>query len=283
MVWLMDDARKNYMAPADYDNATLSPDTTSIQTLGRLETILIYNPQALTNDITRRSVGGAITGAAIGGIAGATGFGGLSEAGTAVGGFGGAIAGMAIGGVAGYFGGNLLGSDNLFRFRINPQTFKQNESKIRNFEKTMRGWETSYGGENMVSLEFSGTTGYMLPPEFLRDLGVYDVRMSLAWWNFSRFNKFYQDNDKRGEQLHLVFWARLFEGHLTKMSFQLNSDDPFQSKYTFTFMAYPDKIRGLTSLLPSWMSGVLNFSENGFTLGQQLSGGLSGGRGIMGW
>ena len=246
--------------------------------LGRLETILIFNPEALWNDITAKpsTAGGAlgaITGGAIGASIGAR-VSGRSTGGT----LGGALVGAGTGFAVGYFGTGLLTSDNLFRFRVNPQTFKQSESKIRNFYKTMRGWETSYGGENMIKLSFTGTTGWMLPPGILRDMGINDIRLSLAYWNLSRFNKFYQDTDRRGTHLKMIFLARVFSGHLIDFDWSWSADDPNQIKYTFSFMVYPDKIKGVTSLFPEWLHGIMNATELTWTLGQQLA----GGRGVTG-
>ena len=83
--------------------------------LGRLETILIFNPEALWNDITAKpSVAGGALGTIAGGAIGAR-VSGRDTGGT----LGGALVGAGTGFAVGYFGTGLLTSDNLFRFRIN--------------------------------------------------------------------------------------------------------------------------------------------------------------------
>jgi len=256
--------------------------------IGRLETVIIYNPSALlsafssggSGPLSSHGIGGVLSGTAAGAAIG----GGISGGKGALFGAGigasAAIAGQgtSIGNIIGGIGEVASSEDILFRFRINPQSFKQNESKIRQFEKTQRGWETSYGGEQMIKLSFNGTTGALIPPSFVRKiLGLDDVRLSLPYWNLCRFNKFFEVCDRRGDRLHMIFWGKLFVGHLMSFSYGLNADDPKQIKYDFTFNAYPGKIRGLTSIFPEWLRGILNMTEFYSNLGSQINAGLDTG------
>ena len=170
--------------------------------------------------------------------------------------------------------GSMLGSDNrLFRFRINPQSFTQTESKIRNHTKTVRGWTSTYGGENMIQLSFQGTSGAMIPWDKLEFLFGKngDTRFSLAWWNLSRFNEFYQDIDTKAREVHLVFWGNVYVGHLTNFNFSLNADDPHQATYNFGFDVYPDKVIGFKDTLPNAVLGLLNMAETTATIAEQLT------------
>lgn len=190
--------------------------------IGSLETIMIYNPEAFRD------------------AANASGF--LSTIWE---------------GVQDFF--SSVANNELYRFRVNPQNYTENHRKVQSFFRTASGIEriSPPKNEDMVPFRFSCITEPFIAPKVLRDIGINDQRLSTPYSSFQRFKRFYSEGDRRGTHLHLIFSGWLIEGHMGDLNIREESEMPVAT-FDFTYFAYPDKIKGLTSLLPQGLQGVLN-------------------------
>lgn len=134
-----------------------------------------------------------------------------------------------------------------FRFFINPTTLQIDINKIVNEVLEKKGWETLQWSETpnqMISLAFAGVTGTMIPPKLMRDLGVRDVKFSMNWMRLQQLQALVlgATND-----LKMLFDGKLYEGYIMGLQYTQDANSPFFIKYSFTFKAYPDRIKNIAS------------------------------------
>lgn len=135
----------------------------------------------------------------------------------------------------------------IFRFFLNPISLDTGVKKIVNPILEKKGWETLQWPatpNEMISMTFSGTTGSLVPIRTLREQGVRDTKYSLNWL---RFQQFQQMIIETVNDLKMLYDGKLYEGYVADFRFQENADTPFAINYTFTFVAYPDRIRNIAA------------------------------------
>lgn len=135
----------------------------------------------------------------------------------------------------------------VFRFFINPTVLNQGISKIVTPVLEAKGWETLQWPETpnqMISMQFQGTTGTIIPIKQMRDLGVRDTKYSLNWLRFQQFQQFILQvtNDVK-----MLYDGKLYEGPIMNLNFTEDANQPFGINYSFQFMAYPDRIRNVAA------------------------------------
>lgn len=143
----------------------------------------------------------------------------------------------------------LVTSSNpgIYRFFINPTNLQMNITKIVTQVLEKKGWETIHWPESpnqMITMAFSGTSGTMIPIRQLREQGVRDTKFSLNWMRFQQFQSLVlgATND-----LKMLYDGKLYEGYVTGLQYVEDANNPFFIQYTFTFMAYPDRIKNIAA------------------------------------
>lgn len=135
--------------------------------------------------------------------------------------------------------GNNVGTidDYVFRFRINPTSVDINRRKLQTV--TEYGWgayDLENFGDSFTTLSFSGTTGFLIPPEPLPSMGIRDIRLSKPYLNLFQLERFYKQTTQR---LLLTLYGRAYMGYLEDLTFKIDGNFPTKIDYRFTFKAHP--------------------------------------------
>ena len=133
----------------------------------------------------------------------------------------------------------------MFRFFINPATIGVSGKKTSRSVLEKKGWDTLHfvGTSNdMITMQFSGTTGSMVPPKKLFEAGINDTKFSVEYQRFQQFFQFFLDYEN---DLRMVYDGKIYDGVLSDLKFDEKADEPFAITYSFTFSAYPDRIRNI--------------------------------------
>lgn len=156
-------------------------------------------------------------------------------------------------------------SDEFFRLRINPDRLEVTKSKITSLTYTKAGHQRSYFGNEVAKFEYSGTTGYFRPPNFIeqglairqitstltqdggaraRDeiarkilSGSVNITQSPVWQKFMRFDRFI---DRMQGDVVLYFDLMIMKGAVTRFTYRRDANDPLQIRYALSFEALPD-------------------------------------------
>lgn len=163
--------------------------------------------------------------------------------------------------------GSLVDTSNpgIFRFFLNPQTLQDKRAKIINKELEKKGWELMHWPESsneMIELDFAGTTGTLVPTRELRAQGIWDTKYSLNWLRFQQLQNLYlqQIND-----LKMVYDGKLYEGAIMNLSFTEDAFQPFFINYSFSFVAYPDRVKNIGA--PNTLFNALPLANTIFSSG----------------
>lgn len=134
-----------------------------------------------------------------------------------------------------------------FRFFINPTTVAFSLRKTAKPILEKKGWDIVHfsGTPNeMIPMKFSGNTGSIVPPIALWSKGIRDTKFSV---NYQRFQQLYELALSASNDLKLFYDGKLYEGMFTDFNFDENANEPFSIRYSFTFSAYPDRTKNITS------------------------------------
>lgn len=144
---------------------------------------------------------------------------------------------------------NLRGGlyPSVFTFFIQPTTLSRSIKKTTLKVLEKKGWDTVHFPDTpteMIPMTFSGTSGSLVPPAVLTAQGIWDTKYSINWMRFKQFEGMVLNakNDMK-----MIYDGSLYEGYLEGLKYDENAEAPFGIKYSFTFWAYPDRIRGLSS------------------------------------
>ena len=148
-----------------------------------------------------------------------------------------------------------------YRFIINPSVLHVGIKKTSKKVLTKGGWEVLYFDETpneMISMRFGGKSGSLMPPSSMVNAGISDPKFSL---NFQRFSQLKNLSLSAANDLRLIYDGTMYTGSLENFDFDVDADNPFLIDYSFTFEAYPDSMKNITSL-SSTVAGVLNVSSS---------------------
>jgi hypothetical protein len=154
-----------------------------------------------------------------------------------------------------------------FRFFINPTKLDFAITKIVNEVLEKKGFETLQWNETpnqMISMTFAGMTGTMMPIQALRALGVRDTKYSVNWMRFQQLQSLVLNTTN---DLKMLYDGKLYEGYLVNFSYTEDANQPFFISYSFTFKAYPDRIKNIAA-----PNTVFSAIPSGSTIANNLSG-----------
>lgn len=137
-------------------------------------------------------------------------------------------------------------SPYLYRFRINPVSMNIRITKDYSATKTGSGWKLRTWGEALRDVTFNGTTGYLRVPDFLRELGIYNIRLSPVYLRFMMFEKFVSDSSN-DVPLVFVIDNKIMKGILTGFSYTIDAKDPFVINFTINAKIYPNGFADIDS------------------------------------
>lgn len=143
----------------------------------------------------------------------------------------------------------LMTSQNpgVFRFFTNPSVLNNGITKIVTPVLEKKGWETLQWPETpnqMITMQFSGTTGTIIPIKALRDQGIRDTKFSLNWMRFQQLQQLVL---QATNDMKMLYDGKLYEGPIMNFNFVEDANQPFFINYSFLFMAYPDRIRNIAA------------------------------------
>lgn len=167
----------------------------------------------------------------------------------------------------------------------NPSKESRQQTKNIQFNLTDGGYVILNWGNGPINLTFTGTTGRLVPEDEIpeQDRVAFqkaeqypnrviqwltqsknnetlfrfptNVRQTMAWRVFSKFNYFYQYfnggneyawdpsvpmmDTPRSAQVILSFFDRVFVGALTEFGYDVDANDPWQIHYSFKFVSLP--------------------------------------------
>jgi len=132
---------------------------------------------------------------------------------------------------------NTVANKGIFRFRINPSLLRVTKGKVSSLVLTKAGFERSNLGNQLTTLAYEGTTGYLrIDPTFV-NAGLDDQRLSVIYQKFRLFERFYDSLDG---DIWMVYKLRIYNGQLTQFEYTENAHDPWHIPYSFRFEAHTD-------------------------------------------
>jgi hypothetical protein len=153
---------------------------------------------------------------------------------------------------------NLAEKTGVFHFYVNPNNISPQYRKGRTPRKTLGGWEVQHWGNELTELTVNGTSGGMhrINENGVNvglDLATQTVRDSTAWKRLEELRQiYYRDqagrNKERTSLWTLVYQGRYYIGTFASFSGpDENAEQPFQLKYSFTFVVEKEITLPLTN------------------------------------
>ena len=135
---------------------------------------------------------------------------------------------------------SFVRQEGLYQFRINPHQVTVNKSKLTSSVLTEAGYERSYHGNALTTLNFKGSTGYIWLPQSIWEGVTRDIRLSPVWQKFLKLELFLERLD--GDIMMINHRGDLYRGAVTNFSYTEDANRPWTIEYSFTFEAYTDEL-----------------------------------------
>ena len=134
---------------------------------------------------------------------------------------------------------SFVHQDGLYQFRINPYQVNVTKAKLTTAILTEAGYERSYHGNAMTTLNYRGSTGYIWLPQAMAEV-TRDLRLSPVWQKFLKLELFLERLD--GDVMMLSHRGDLYRGAITNFNYVEDATRPWAIEYGFTFEAYTDEL-----------------------------------------
>jgi len=152
----------------------------------------------------------------------------------------------------------------IFRFTVNPTKISVKKKKVKAMTPTKSGWDYQYFRNDLVNISYNGNTGYIQPPySWVKQLPghieniqpdsvvgkvVNDARLSPTWLRFQRLQEFF---DSVTGDIMMIHDGIFYLGFMDDFNWDQDSSRPHGIYWSFSFMAYPDKIINIFNKVPS--------------------------------
>jgi hypothetical protein len=153
---------------------------------------------------------------------------------------------------------------DIYKFRINPTSAKWDFRKLQ--KKTNYGYgiyDLEPYGEEMIKLSLNNTTGFLMPPEPLKTLGIFDIMLTEGYQKLKELENYYLNS---GQRLFLYFFRTFYYGWLTDLSYSFDANNPFQIKFSLGFELHPYIRIPLWGKPQAYIGTKFNLPKVSFTL-----------------